>query len=74
MEDIVWENTVDKGVWAVKVVRTAPYKGSLSVTKVETGDRVLEEPVGISYDAPFGPDVEDLQMWMDRVIEVIDAQ
>lgn len=73
MEDIVWENTVDQGVWLVRVVRTAPYQGLLSVTKVD-GKVVHEEPVGISYDAPFGPDVADLDQWMDRAIEVIDAQ
>lgn len=73
MNEVVWENTVDQGVWLVRVVRTAPYQGLLSVIKVG-GEVVHEEPVGISYDAPFGPDVADLGQWMDRAIEVIDAQ
>ena len=74
MDEIIWENTIDNNTWKATVIRTNPYRGLLYVTNVATGECILEEKVHIAYDAPFGPDVEDLSLWMGRVIEVIDAQ
>jgi hypothetical protein len=73
--NIVWENTVDQGAWAVKVERTEePYRGILTIVRTSDGKEVHREDVGLSYDAIFGPDVADVADWEDRCIAVIDAQ
>lgn len=72
-DPVVWENSVDQGVWAVKVVRTAPYQGKMTVTHVALDKVVLETEVGLAYDAVFGPDVADVAMWQESCIEAIDG-
>lgn len=53
------------------VVRSRPYHGILTLLR---GDRcVLKVDVGISYDAPFGPDGEDLREWQSLASEAADA-
>lgn len=71
---IVWDNTVDNGTWRVWVERTDNYKGVLLVERISTGERVLEEEVGLAYQAIFGPDVADVNQWQNKAIEVIDAE
>jgi len=71
---VVYENTVDEGKWAMKVVRAKPYVGSLIVTKVETGEEVYHQPVTLAYDAAFGPDMDDVAEWQAITINVIDKE
>ena len=53
-ELIVWSSKLDNK-YTVEVTRTEPYRGELTVTD---GSTVLHrEPVGLSFDALFGPDV-----------------
>jgi hypothetical protein len=44
-------------------MRIAPYRGLLTLTRREV--KVLQREVTISYDAPFGPDAEDLVEWRE---------
>lgn len=58
---VVYENQLDGGKYELRVVRTAPYVGKLTLTRA--GGVVFSKRVGIMYDAPFGPDMEDVQTW-----------
>lgn len=71
--NIVWENTVDKGTFGCKVEsEDDPYKGRLIITVIESGQVLLDEPVGIMFGAHFGPDVSDVGEWEEKAIAVID--
>ena len=70
--NVVWENTIDRGTWGCKVVRTGERQGRLTVWSTSTGVTILDEPVGLAYDAVFGPDVDDLAMWQGAVLGAID--
>jgi hypothetical protein len=73
-EDVIWENTVDGGVWGCKVTRVTDYQGELEVWNVASNDVILSERVGLAYDAIFGPDVSDVAQWMEQTLAAIDAQ
>jgi len=47
------------------------YGGWLMVASAE-GDIVHRQYVGIAYGAIWGPDVDDVDTWMGRCVEVID--
>jgi hypothetical protein len=68
--DLIYENTLDRGTYRLTIVRTAPYRGQLTLTRGES--TVLEREVGIMYDAPFGPDAEDVRAWESLAIEAAD--
>jgi hypothetical protein len=68
----VWEGTVDDQTWEVKVVRVSDYRGTLTVTRISDQKEILREEVGLAYQAIFGPDVDDLNMWQVMSIEAID--
>lgn len=57
----VWSNSLDRGKYHASVVRVRPYWGRLVLTRENAV--VLEREVTISYDAPFGPDMEDVHCW-----------
>ncbi len=70
-DDVVWWNQLDKGRYVATVVRTQPYRGLLTLTRE---DRVVfQASVGIAYNAPFGPDMEDVAAWEQRCVEAADA-
>lgn len=74
-DEPVWEGTIDNGTWVARVTQleTNAYRGTLTVTKVsDPGVVLLDEEVGLSYAAQFGPDVDDVNMWTTMTIEVID--
>lgn len=71
MTDIIWESKLD-GVFDCKVERIDERRGKLTIT--DQFDRtLLNEEVGLSYGAMFGPDVADVALWEDMVIKVIDG-
>ena len=72
MEDVVWGNTLDNSTWGAKVVRTGDYTAELTVTELSTGEIVHREAVGLSYQALFGPDIDDVMNWQSRIVDVID--
>ena len=71
-ENVVWENTIDQGTFAVRVDRKDRYTGQLKVAVAATGEVLLDEEVTLAYGAIFGPDVADLAEWKERGIEVVD--
>ncbi len=67
---IIWEANLDE-VYDCKVTRIDEYKGRLTVT--DLFDKVvLDEEVSLMYGARFGPDIDDVSLWQDRCVEVID--
>ncbi len=71
-EDVVWQGTIDQNTYAAKVVRVDSYQAVLTVTRTADQTIVLNEPVRLSYDARFGPDVFDLHMWQHMATEAVD--
>jgi hypothetical protein len=69
----VWECTVDDGEFKIEVKHKDAYVGQLIVFVVRTGEILLDEVVGLAYNAQFGPDVDDVIKWESKAIEVIDA-
>lgn len=74
MSNVVWGSTVDNGTFNVQVLGEEgnSYRGRLVVTVVESGEVLLDEPVGISYGAPFGADVADVADWQEKALKPID--
>lgn len=73
MTDMVYDNTVDSGAFRVAVERIGDYRGRFTVAHQPSGDVLLDEEVGLSYGAIFGPDVADVDEWQGRAIGVIDG-
>jgi hypothetical protein len=71
---VIWASFVDQGTWYVWVegVEGDDYLGHLNIKDVKTDTLVHREPVGVSYGARFGPDVDDTNYWQERAIEAID--
>jgi hypothetical protein len=67
----VYENSLDGGKYKLTVSRTRPYIGRLTLRRDDAV--VFERDVGIMYDAPFGPDGEDIQTWQQMSSEAADA-
>lgn len=68
--DIVWESKLD-GKYDCRVIRKDHYNGTL---KVLDGDNLLlEKDVGLSYGAVFGPDVADVNQWMQDAMQLVDS-
>lgn len=68
----IWEAVLD-GRYRVSVARVAPYRGHLEVVDNQTGTKLHEEEVGLSYDAMFGPDLSDVARWQETAVDVVDA-
>lgn len=65
---LVWLAMFD-GRYAIKVTRTAPHCGELTVSE---GEQVLyREPVDLSFDAPSGPDIDDVVAWHEMAIRFV---
>jgi hypothetical protein len=72
--DVVWQNTVDGGIWDCRVVRNSGGStGTLYVAHVATGRVILEQVVHLSYGAIFGPDVADVSEWEGKSLAAIDS-
>lgn len=72
--DVVWASRLDNR-YLVEVVQHTldPYAGRLRIFDKDNEFAVLlDEPTPISYGAPFGPDVDDVSQWQQRVMEVVD--
>ncbi len=70
-EGIIWSTKVDKR-YQVEVIRTGAYTADLVVT--DDGRELLREKVSLAYKAIFGPDVDDIATWQERVIRLIDQE
>jgi len=72
MTEVIWEGTVDDGTWEVQVKRESDYRATLTVTRISDSEEILCEEDGLAYRAVFGPDVDDVNLWMTMGIEAID--
>lgn len=73
-ESVVWRSQLDDR-YLIEVVRTGERTANLRVFDHTNNDAVLlTEDVGLSYGAVFGPDVEDVSDWKDRVLRLIDGE
>lgn len=73
MADLVWQSMLDDA-FDCRVQRTAPYNGTLTVQDTRNGSFILEENVTISYDAKFGPDIDDVGFWQQKCVDAVDGR
>lgn len=74
LDGVVWANDLDDR-YLVEVQRIDDNSAKLVIFDHNDNDKVLlEEVVGLSYGAIFGPDVDDVATWQDRVVEFIDGR
>jgi hypothetical protein len=71
LPNIVWVALLDAR-YKVTIVRKEPYRGSLELRDGE--DLILEQDVGLSYDAMFGPDAADVVEWREIATQFIDKR
>lgn len=71
MTEIIWENTLDQR-YKCTVTRNSQYLGQLKILDEELNKVLCDEEVRLSYGATFGPDVDDVNLWQDRIIEIVD--
>ncbi len=69
MNYVIWKSKIDKK-FDVIVERVAPYEGELVI--MEDDKKLTSTSVTISYDAKFGPDLEDVRIWENFCINFID--
>lgn len=72
MTETIWENTLDQR-YHCTVTRNAVYSGQLKIYDEKLNKVLCDEEVRLSYGAAFGPDVEDVRDWQDRIIEIVDG-
>jgi hypothetical protein len=70
--DLVWFATLD-GRYQIEVQRASRSTGNLCIFDHADGDKELANwLVPLAYGAVFGPDVDDVAQWQDKVLEFID--
>ncbi len=68
-----WHSSIDRGKFFAWVEQKGDgYTGTLRVERTEDAHLLLEQEVGVSYAARFGPDIGDVYLWQDIAIKVID--
>lgn len=72
MSQPVWSNVLD-GVYELTVTRIDRNTGRFTITNTDTKTELLNEITPLAYGAPFGADIEDVQRWEDKGIEIVDA-
>jgi len=53
----IWTSLLDKR-YVITVTRTEAYRGELTI--LDTDQVLHREPVGLTYGAQFGPDIDDV--------------
>lgn len=69
----VWQGLLDNR-YLIRVTRIDPARGLLTITD-RGGEKEVEiyrQEVGLAYGAQFGPDVEDVALWQDIAVKVVD--
>lgn len=66
----IWEAQLDER-YDCRVVHIGEYRGRLTVTDTVDGTELLNEEVGLMYDAQFGPDISDIALWEDKCVAVV---
>lgn len=65
---VVWSSKLDDR-YQCWVTRLGERHGILKV--IDGDETILEEIVGFSYGAEFGPDPDDVMDWANRIMDVI---
>lgn len=73
MSTLVWETKADK-IYQCEVHRVDEYKGRLTVINTVDNTTVLDTEVGLSFNAIFGPDVDDVYDWQEKALNAIDGK
>lgn len=72
---LVWRTRLD-GRYLIEVVRDEgdpDYRAHLRVFDSTEGLRcLLDEEVSLAYGARFGPDIDDVSSWRERVLKLVD--
>jgi len=72
--EVAWWAVLDKR-FLIEVQRTEPYKGNLVAFDSKNNNEVVyQKEVNISYDAVFGPDINDVCYWKDIVGDFVDEE
>ncbi len=71
-ENAIWARILDCQ-YGCEVQRTEPYKGILIIEDLVNQKLIHKEEVHISYDARFGPDMYDAQVWSVKACNVVDS-
>ena len=69
---VIWEAELDN-VYRCEVIRLEERKGQLTVKNVETNKVLLDQEVGLSYGAMFGPDMGDVAYWQELCVNAVDG-
>lgn len=69
--DEAWSSLLDKR-YVICVNRTRPYRGELTIS--DAGQLLHREPVSLSYDARFGPDIDDIAYWQQLAVAFVDRR
>lgn len=69
---LVWDTNLD-GRYRCMVRRVRTNVGRLIIRDLEEHETLLSETVPLSFDARFGPDVDDVAAWKARCEEVVDG-
>lgn len=72
----VWGGTIDDGRFEARVDRDEENPGHeavLVVKVVESGEELVREKVGLAFGAVFGPDISDVEQWVEKSIGAING-
>lgn len=72
----VWRTRLD-GRYQIEVQRKGDYEGTLFIWDREKGDDappVYGRAVTLSYQARFGPDVDDVSLWEQIALDFADGK
>ncbi len=67
---MIWQATMDRR-YDCRVDRVSEYEGILIMTDTVDSKELLREPVTLSYGAPFGADVADVEDWQQRCMAAV---
>lgn len=70
-KDVIWTANLDE-IWHCEVIRVNAHLGQLRVTRNNSPVPILDQQVGLSYGAQFGPDMDDVACWQDMCVEAVD--
>jgi hypothetical protein len=69
---LVWHSLLDQR-YLIEVQRTPSSDKPAQLVVFEDDKPLLVRPVGLAYDARFGPDVEDVALWRAMAVEFVDG-
>lgn len=71
--ELVWSARLDKR-YLVEVVEPREALAQLRIFDHSRDDKLIHvEPVTLAYGAIFGPDVNDVNSWQKRAVEIVES-